>query len=198
LKAKLLKFFALAAAGPAALKEELMQISIPGLDLQRIKHFIAPPKSSPADSGYEIIEVSPDFVPAGSTPDVFIRFYPRDRGIAFCRFGDEIVKAVGVRLGRVACPAPRQTPGEVAVSISRDGTTWYGAAPFAFVRPRPRRGWVLVLGASVGIVIAAVVICTKRKSRPRARKNIIPREERGRTRKWRGDPPERRQPAAFL
>jgi hypothetical protein len=85
---------------------------------------------------------------------VAVQFSPENARMGFCKFGDVIVRGSLKSDMRLHCKAPIHQPGQVNVSISRDGLQFFGVAVFTF----ERKGWLSlwIIGVAVAVTVGLV------------------------------------------
>jgi hypothetical protein len=94
-----------------------------------------------------ILSVSP--ISCDDQCDVAIRYLPENVRVTHCKFGDIIARGRMRPDHMLHCKAPRHAPGEVNLTISKDGVRFVGNAIFIFEEKRV---------VSWGIIVPPIVI----------------------------------------
>jgi hypothetical protein len=117
----------------------------------------------------EIESVIPTFCRQSAECDVAVAFTPAKARVVYCRFGDVTVRGSLRSDQRLHCRAPLHGPGDVNLTISRDGKEFSEGVAFTF----QREGWfsfwlIAVPGSIVGGLFA--VAWAKRNKVPKRRR----------------------------
>jgi hypothetical protein len=130
--------------------------------------------------------------------DVAIRYLPENVRVTHCKFGDVIVRGRMRPDHMLHCKAPRRAPGEVNLTISKDGVRFVGNAIFIFEEKRVI-SWGIIVPPTVIVASFAGFVWLKTRKHGRRRRNdevlapLVKQEVRPK-------PPlaNRRHPAAFV
>jgi hypothetical protein len=115
-----------------------------------------------------ILSVSP--ISCDDQCDVAIRYLPENVRVTHCKFGDIIMHGHKRPDHMLHCKVPRHAPGEVNLTISKDGVRFVGNAIFIFEQKRVVSWWIIVLPI-VMVASFAIFIWLRTRKHGRKRRN---------------------------